>query len=123
VNHFEIRALLERIAKGCKIYMITVQKPMHFRVSIESEDIRFNHCVAVDVMYISSKPALHVVCEATHYQAARLFSNMTANETWKLFSESWSKNYLGPPDILRIDQCTNFMADKFLSGLSSPGHV
>jgi hypothetical protein len=82
-------------------------------------DLRFNHVVAVDVMYLQSKPVLHVVCESTHYQAAKFLKNMTADEAWRTFVACWCKTYLGPPDCLRIDQGSNFVAEKFMTSASA----
>jgi hypothetical protein len=45
-----------------------------FKLTVGADDIRFNHTVAVYIMYIEVKPVIHVVCEATHFQAARFFA-------------------------------------------------
>jgi hypothetical protein len=40
-------------------------------------------------------------------------TSMTAKDTWNAFKTCWSDTYLGPPDFLRIDQGTNFVAHAF----------
>jgi hypothetical protein len=119
-----VRKALESITKNCQICEHSASKPRHFRLSIGTDDIIFNHVVAVDVMYLQSKPLLHVVCEATHYQAARFLPSMSADDTWKAFVACWCQTYLGPPDYLRVDQGSNFVAKSFLtSAIAENIHV
>jgi hypothetical protein len=117
----QFRKLLSKISQNCHVCSMTASKPRHFKLTIGSEDIRFNHCVALDVMYLIGRPVLHVVCEQTHYQAARFLKNMSADETWRTFSSCWRHTYLGPPDFIRVDQGTNFVAEKFASSAMADG--
>ena len=64
---------------------------------------------------------LHVVDEATHYCAAMFMSRMTAEETWKCLLRCWIRTYLGPPDHLRVDQGSNFVAKQFLDSAEAEG--
>jgi hypothetical protein len=117
----QFRKLISKITQNCHVCSMTASKPRRFKLTIGSEDIRFNHCVALDVMYLIGRPVLHVVCEQTHYQAARFLKNMSAEETWRTFSSFWRHTYLGPPDFIRIDQGTNFVAEKFASSAMADG--
>lgn len=38
--------------------------------------------VYVDVMYIEGQPLLHIVDEATRFEAARWLNNISAQHTW-----------------------------------------
>lgn len=45
----------------------------------------------------------------------------TAEATWKALLRCWSRLYLGPPDYLRIDQGSNFVAREFLESAEADG--
>jgi hypothetical protein len=92
-----------------------------FKLTVGADDLRLNHTVAVDIMYIVGKPVLHVVCEATHFQTARFLPKMTSQETWRQMVLCWTKMYLGPPYYLRIDQGSNLTADEFVSSAVAEG--
>ncbi len=75
--------------------------------------MRFNYIVAVDLMYKHGTPVLHVVDEATHFMVARFMRKVSADDTWKMLARVWSDVYMGPPDFLRVDQGSNFVAVHF----------
>jgi hypothetical protein len=84
----QFRKLPSKIAQNCHVCSMTASKPRNVKLTIGSEDIRFNHCVALDAMYLIGRPVLHAMCEQTHYQAARFLTNMSAEETWRTFQVS-----------------------------------
>ncbi|KAM4062690.1 cwf18 domain containing protein [Hirsutella rhossiliensis] len=90
----EIEAL-EMIKKFCHYCQMKSDPPRRFKFSLK-DDCDFNYEVIVDVMTLGGRPVLHVVDQATAYQAGRFLSNMTAKETW-----------------LALKQCTNFAAAEF----------
>ena len=97
-------------------YMICekhASRPKQFKVTVGTDDLRFNQILAVDIIYINEKPVLHVVDEATHYQAAVSLRRFSAEETWKAILHCWFRVYLGPPDYLLVDQGTNFFFQAF----------
>ena len=108
-----VRAAIEDITKRCNTCAEFSSRPKRFRLSVGAEDLHFNSIVAADVMYINQKPVLHVVDEATHFCAALFLRSMSAADTWNALVRCWSNVYLGPPDYLRIDQGTNFVAKEF----------
>ena len=63
----------------------------------------------------------HVVDKATHYSAAMFMRRMTAEETRKCLLRCWIRTYLGPPDHLRVDQGSNFVAKQFLDSAEAEG--
>lgn len=81
--------------------------PRRFKLTMGSDDLKFNHVVAVDMIFISKRPILHVVDEATHFMAARFLRNHSSTEVWNALLRCWSRIYLGPPDYLRVDQGSN----------------
>jgi len=64
------RALLLKIAKYCKACQIYSYKPRRFKFTL-CDDVDFNHSIYIDIFYVDGDPILHVVDEATRYQAAR----------------------------------------------------
>ncbi|KAI0997262.1 hypothetical protein K3495_g10925 [Podosphaera aphanis] len=74
------------------------------------DDVKFNIRVVIDVMYINSRPVLHVVDEATSFQAARFLPNITAKTTWDTPRAMWIDMYVGPPDVIVTDAGKNLTA-------------
>ena len=117
----ETRQQLQEITRYCETCAVHSNKPKRFKITIGHDDNRLNHCVAVDIMFINRKPILHVVDEATHFQAAAWLHKSTSTEVWKTFLRCWSMVYLGPPDYLRVDQGTNFVSSEFRSLADTSG--
>ena len=67
----------------------------------------------VDVMYIDGIPVLHVVDEATCFQAFRWLHNMTASHTWDMLRSCWIDVYTGSPEVITHDAGTNFDSAEF----------
>ena len=104
---------LEDLEKKCDVCCRHAQKPKRFKLTTGAEDLRFNHVVAADIMFIGGKPLLHVVDEATHFTSACWLRKSTSKEVWKALLRCWSNIYMGPPDFLRVDQGTNFISEEF----------
>jgi len=109
----ETRLAIEEMQKRCLTCARHSQKPRKSKLTIGTEDLNFNHTVAVDIMFINRKPILHVVDEATPFSAATWLKNSTSSEVWKGLLRCWTHVYLGPPDFLRIDQGSNFVSREF----------
>jgi hypothetical protein len=107
------RRILEHITKYCARCQKHAGVPMRFKFTLRDEDIDFNHSIYVDVMYINASPILHVVDEATRFQAARWLQNMTSQHVWNALRACWIDVYLGPPDIINHDAGTNFTSQEF----------
>ena len=65
------------------------------------------------MFYIDGKPILHVVDEATYYQAACWLGKTTADALQEALRLCWIDVYLGPPDLIVHDAGKNFMAKAF----------
>ena len=65
------RDLLQQITDYCTLCQKHGQPPRCFKFTLQSDNIAFNHTIYTDVMYIANSPILHVVDEATRFQAAR----------------------------------------------------
>ena len=77
-NDLHHQGLLQKITDYCTFCQKHGQAPRRFKFTLRSENIAFNHTVYADVMYINNSPILHVVDEATRFQAARWLESMTA---------------------------------------------
>ncbi|KAI0998880.1 hypothetical protein K3495_g9315 [Podosphaera aphanis] len=64
---------------------------------------------------------IHIVDEATGYQAARFLTNMTASTVWNAFRMCWIDVYLGLPDFVVHDVGTNFVSREFRQNAKSMG--
>lgn len=69
----------------------------------------------MDIFYVDGKPILHVVDEATRFQATLWLRTVSAESTWRALHACWIDVYLGPPDIIAHDAGKNFMARAFQS--------
>jgi hypothetical protein len=71
---------LEEVTKFCHYYQLHSSAPRRFKFTLK-DDRYFNYEILVDVMYLSSKPVLHVVDSSTAFQGARFLSAISAKET------------------------------------------
>ena len=65
-GHDVDRPILEYLTKYCKHCQKHGQSPGRFKFNLK-DDVDFNHCIIIDVLYITGKPVLHVVDEGTRY--------------------------------------------------------
>lgn len=106
------RTILKKIAAQCRQCQFHTQRPRRFKFSLRAEK-DFNKVVYIDIVTIDKKPVLHVVDEATRYQAAKWLRNYSTNEVWRALRMSWIDVYLGPPDVLAHDAGKQLMATQF----------
>lgn len=109
----DVREAIEKLTENCNTCAELAQKPKRFKLTVGAEESVFNSTVATDIMYISRRPVLHVVDEATHFAAAIFLRKVSSKEVWKAFLRCWTHVYLGPPDYLKIDQGSNFTSKEF----------
>ncbi|KAF1947580.1 hypothetical protein EJ02DRAFT_439817 [Clathrospora elynae] len=103
---------LEEIARFCHHCQLNSSAPRRFKFTLK-DDRYFNYEILVDVMYLGSKPVLHVVDSSMAFQGAKFLSAMSAKETWQALRTLWIDTYQGPPDILTHDAGTNFASAEF----------
>ena len=103
---------LEQLTKYCHFCQKYGKSPGRFRFTLR-DDIEFNYCVIIDIMYISGKPLLHIVDEATRFQAGRWLQDISAKHTWDVLRMCWIDTYLGPPDLIAHDAGKNFISKEF----------
>jgi len=74
------KKIIDRFTKLCDQCQRHGKAPTRFKFNLR-EEIDFNHSIIVDIMYIDNQPLLHVVDEATRFQAARWLKNVSAKAT------------------------------------------
>lgn len=115
------KAEIEKLTQECDPCARHATKPRRFKLTTGAEDGRFNHVVAVDIMYIQSKPVLHIVDETTHFASGTWLRRVSSADLWKAFTRAWSHMYMGPPDYLRVDQGSQFVSKEFKSSVEFAG--
>ncbi|KAI0996971.1 hypothetical protein K3495_g11210 [Podosphaera aphanis] len=117
-NSSDHRRMLENINKYCSKCQRYAGSPMRFKFTLRN-DIDFNHSIYVDVMYIDGSPILHVVDEATRFQATKWLKNMSSGHIWNMPQACWIGVYLSPPDIINHDAGTSFTSMEFRQSAES----
>jgi hypothetical protein len=80
---------------------------------LKDDTIDINHTILIDVMYIDRSPILHIVDDATRFQAARWLKNLSARHTWEILRLMWIDTYLRPSDHIVHYAGTNFVSKEF----------
>lgn len=103
---------LKKINQLCEHYQKYGKSLGRLKFTLKN-DVKFNYCVFFDIMYIDGDPLLHVIDEATLFQAGRWLKNISAKHTWEMLRNCWMDKYLGPPDIISHDAGKNFVSKEF----------
>lgn len=111
-GHNTEKKTLEHLTKYCHSCQKHSKSPGRFRFTLR-DDTEFNFNIIVDIMYISGKPILHVVDEATRFQAGKWLQNISAKHTWDMLKLCWIDTYLGPPDLVTSDAGKNLVSKEF----------
>jgi Reverse transcriptase (RNA-dependent DNA polymerase) len=104
---------LERLTKLCEHCQKHGKSPGRFKFTLRDENIDFNHSIYVDIMYIDNQPILHVIDEATRFQAARFLKDVSTKHTWDMLRLCWIDTYIGPPELITHDAGRNFISKEF----------
>jgi hypothetical protein len=64
-------------------------------------------------MYVESSLILHVIDEATRFQAARWLQNISAKHTWDMLCLCWIDVYLNSSNHILHDADKNFVSREF----------
>lgn len=113
---------IDRLTKLCTQCQMHGKAPARFRFTLR-DDVAFNYSIIVDIMYIDGSPLLHIVDEATRFQAARWLTNLSAKHTWDALRLCWIDVYTGPPDHVIHDAGTNFVSKEFRQYAATMGII
>ena len=94
----EVKESISELTKACVVCAENASRPRRFKFTVGSDELRFNHTVAVDIMHLANRSVVHVVDEATHYNAALFIPSHKSSDVWKAVLRCWTRVYLGPPD-------------------------
>ena len=121
-NHQFDRQALEQIHQFCHQCQTHAKPPSRFRFSIK-DDAQFNLSIVIDIMYLGTPttPALHIVDEATRFQAARFLKDVSTAHVWDALRSAWIDTYIGPPDFIIHDAGTQFTSSEFKQNATSMG--
>ena len=103
---------IEHLTRYCRYCQKHGKSPGRFRFTLR-DDVSFNYNIVVDVLYIENRPTLHIVDEATRFQAGRFLKDISAKHTWETLRTCWIDTYLGPPDLITHDAGKNFASKEF----------
>ena len=112
--------VLEHLTKICHYCQKYGRSPGRFRFTLR-DDVEFNYCIIVDIFYIDGRPVLHIIDEATRYQAGRWLKDVSSKTVWEAIQECWINTYLGPPDMMAIDAGTSFKSAEIRQNAGSQG--
>lgn len=101
-------------------FLIYLSTPGRFKFRLPKE-YEFNHTVIVDIVNFDGDNALHIVDEATSYQAGRFIKDMSTITVWNAFRASWIDASLGPLDFVSHDAGNNFTSKEFRQNSDSMG--
>ncbi|KAI0995357.1 hypothetical protein K3495_g12825 [Podosphaera aphanis] len=104
----DCRVILSEIVKHCELCQKHGPSPRRFKFSLRDDDCCFNQTIFVDVLFIEGKPVLHIVDEATRFQAAQFLKGQTTQDIWNALRQSLIDVYVGPPDLIVHDAGKNF---------------
>lgn len=119
----ETRKAIQAISDDYKICLRTASPPRRFKLTLGTEDLRFNNVVQIGTMLIENRPVLHMVGEATHFFGAAFLRNQSTAEIWATNQRIWSLLYLGPPDFLTVDQGSAYVSVEMRRNLAAVGVV
>lgn len=109
----QVKDDISKTKKVCTTCSTYASNPQRFKLTIRTDELQFNHIVAVDIIYIHKNPVLHVVDEGTRFSAALFLTKVRYGKVWKAFMKFFSRIYLGIPDYLRADQVLNLFRKSF----------
>ena len=71
--------------------------------------------IIIDIFYLDSRPVLHIVDEATTFNAAKFLKDISTESVWRALNECWMDAYIGPPQEITHDAGRQFTAKEFQS--------
>lgn len=101
------------MTKYCLSYQKHGAFPQRFKFIVNDPTTQFNHSVLVDIFYIEVEPVIHIVDEATRFQAAQWLPNISIQTVRNCIRRCWIDTNLSPPDIITHDTGIQFTSRKF----------
>ncbi len=113
-DHEVKKSVLNKLIKFCTFCQKHKKSSERFKFILRDDvNMNFNYSVIVKVMYIENSSILHVVDEATRFQAVKWLQNITAKHIWDMLRLCWIDVYLSSSDHILHDADKNFVSKKF----------
>ena len=71
--------------------------------------------IIIDIFNLDSRPVLHVVDEATAFNAAKFLKDVSTESVWRALKECWMDAYIGPGQEITHGAGRQFTAKEFQS--------
>ena len=112
---------LEKIASECNFCQRNMAAPTRFRTMLPPEDVVFNRCLCMDIMFLDGKAVPHMVDKSTKFSAAAFLSEQTADKVWNTYLMHWVVPYIRHTLEIHADQGSQFRSRRFHSYTSMAG--
>lgn len=109
----DTKKILDDISAACHRCQEYSRSPLRFKIRLP-DDVFFNKELRMDLMFVESKPILHIIDVGTTFNAAVFLVKQDANSVWNAFVRGWSRLYLGDPERILTDQGSVFRSEQFV---------
>jgi hypothetical protein len=83
-DHDVKKSVIKKLIKFCIFCQKYAKFSERFKFTLKNENVNFNYSIIVDVMYIENSLILHVVDDATRFQIAKWFQNISVKHIWEM---------------------------------------
>lgn len=115
------KRIIEEIVKNRDTCQALSAPPQRFTVSLSPSEIVFNREIALDLIWIESKAALHVVDLKTHSSSAAFINHHTVESVLDTFISCWASLYVGYSEKMRVDQGSAFTSVRWIKRCDAVG--
>lgn len=92
------------ISQECGVGKFLSAAPRRFKLTVGNNDLRFNHAVQGNTMFIHNQPVLQKVGTAITFCAASVLRSQSATDIWNTILLQWSLVFVHPPEYLMVGQ-------------------
>ena len=104
--------LLKYLTRYCHFCQKYGKLPSWFKFTLRN-NVNFNYCIIVDIMYINRSLVLYIVNKYIRFQAGRQLQNISAKYIQDIVRICWINTYLGPLDVITYNIGKNFISKEF----------
>lgn len=108
-----VKKVFPEIEISCEECRERSPSPLQSEAVIPSENILFNHKIAMDLMWIEGIPIIHIIDTHNGFQNAAVLRGKNSNDIWKCTVECWTYIYRRYPNRIRLDREFVFAARAF----------
>lgn len=97
------------------------QPSRRFKLTIGTDDLRFNYSVQVDTLFLGGRPVLNMIDMATHFCATSFLKKKSTAEIWRTIQNHLFITYNGPPDFFTVEEELAYISNEMRTSLESNG--